>query len=406
MTEVCRPAFHVDTMICSGCKACQVACNDRNDLESGRLYRRVYEIAGGEWHRDGDAWRNDIFAYHLSISCNHCERPICVEGCPSGALQKREDGIVLLDDSICLGCGYCSWSCPYGAPQMRHDVGVMSKCDFCVEDMDAGVDPACVAACPVRAIDRVEAVVDHATTQPAIEPLPDPELTNPALDLVAHRDVDHAKSREFDLEPRPVQGLREWSLVFFTLLIQIAAGLSVYLYPVHRWLVHTGEHEAADAFYRFGLPIVPLLTIVAIGVSLLHLGRPGNMLRAVSNLRSSFLSREILLTGIFLGLGLWALLPSGAMVRGALLPAGGLLLIGGMARVYMLRTVPAWNRAATPLSFFGTGLLLGGLLTIALLCTLRWQAYGAVARVIFAAALGMELLRRSRFYGAYRRRGV
>ena len=81
-------------------------------------------------------------------------------------------------------------------------------------------------------------------------------------------------------------------------------------------------------------------------------------------------------------------------------------MIGGMARVYMLRTVPVWNRAATPLSFFGAGFLLGGLLTAALLANTLWQAYATIVWALFAAALIMEIFRRSRFYGSYRRRGV
>ena len=88
MTTPNRPAFHVDSSICSGCKACQIACKDRNDLADGIRWRRVYEVAGGEWHQEGTAWRPDIFAYHLSLSCNHCKRPICVECCPSGAMAQ------------------------------------------------------------------------------------------------------------------------------------------------------------------------------------------------------------------------------------------------------------------------------------------------------------------------------
>ena len=89
--------FFFDAASCSGCKACEVACMDRHGLEVGRLWRRVSEVTGGGWERDGAAWRNTVFAYHLSIACNHCERPICLEGCPSRAITRREDGVVLIE---------------------------------------------------------------------------------------------------------------------------------------------------------------------------------------------------------------------------------------------------------------------------------------------------------------------
>ena len=88
-----RMTFWFDAAACSGCKACQVACKDRHGLETGVLCRRVSEVAGGGWERDGHAWRNTVFAYHLSTACNHCDRPICLEGCPTRAITRRPDGV-------------------------------------------------------------------------------------------------------------------------------------------------------------------------------------------------------------------------------------------------------------------------------------------------------------------------
>lgn len=144
-------AFYLDSRFCSGCKACQVACKDHNNLPVGILWRRVYEIAGGEWHKQGSAWEHNVYAYNLSIACNHCARPICVEVCPASAISVRTDGIVSLSSDLCIGCQYCSWACPYSAPQFDAAAGRMTKCNFCKDNIDAGIPPACVSACPLRA---------------------------------------------------------------------------------------------------------------------------------------------------------------------------------------------------------------------------------------------------------------
>ena len=187
-------AFHFDSSACSGCKACQMACKDRHGLRTGLLWRRVYEVTGGSWLRRGGAWLSSVYAYSMSLACNHCEKPICVEICPTGALYKRDDGIVLIDSGKCIGCKYCSWACPYGALQYDAEAGQMTKCTFCVEDLDAGLPPACVAACPLRALDfgdRSELEARYGSCEP-IYPLPDFELTEPALTVQPHRDAVQA----------------------------------------------------------------------------------------------------------------------------------------------------------------------------------------------------------------------
>jgi anaerobic dimethyl sulfoxide reductase subunit B (iron-sulfur subunit) len=189
-------AFYFDSSACSGCKACQAACKDKNDLPVGLLWRRVYEVSGGGWTRDGDAWISDIFAYNLSVSCNHCARPICVEVCPARAITKRADGIVLIDQDKCLGCQYCSWACPYGAPQYDAQHGRMTKCDFCADYIDVGLPPACVAACPLRALDfgPMDDLTAKYGSAHSVYPLPETNLTEPAWMIKPHKDATRASS--------------------------------------------------------------------------------------------------------------------------------------------------------------------------------------------------------------------
>jgi anaerobic dimethyl sulfoxide reductase subunit B len=183
-----RPVFFVDMQTCTGCKTCMVACKDKNDLGPGIRWRRVYEYSGGEWFSEPDGtFRQDVFAYYLSVSCNHCERPICVEVCPTTAMAKGKDGIVTVDENKCVGCRYCEWACPYGAPQYQVDRGVMTKCDFCTDELKAGGIPACVAACPTRALTFGESNDPNLKSLEVPDPLPDPHLTDPRALFKPHR---------------------------------------------------------------------------------------------------------------------------------------------------------------------------------------------------------------------------
>jgi anaerobic dimethyl sulfoxide reductase subunit B (iron-sulfur subunit) len=181
--------FYIDVSSCSGCKACQLACKDLHGLETGRLWRRVVEVEGGEWVRQGGGWAPTVFAYSISLSCMHCERPACVRACPTGALAKGPDGVVAVDDDACVGCRYCAWACPYGAPQFGALSGTMSKCDLCGDERAVGRPPACAAACPMRALDwgPIEDLRARYGTLATVAPLPEPSHTAPAAVLTAPR---------------------------------------------------------------------------------------------------------------------------------------------------------------------------------------------------------------------------
>lgn len=190
MAQYRQLAFWFDQSKCTGCKACQIACKDKHDLPVGVTWRRVAEYTGGSWllnDADGTA-TNNVFSYYTSISCNHCADPICQAVCPTTAMQKRANGVVTVDPAVCIGCRYCEMACPYSAPQFDAAKGVMTKCDFCADRIAEGKDPACVAACPSRALgygELEDVVREHGSTS-GVEPLPDPSITNPNLVVIPH----------------------------------------------------------------------------------------------------------------------------------------------------------------------------------------------------------------------------
>ncbi len=155
----------IDLDICVGCHACAVNCKEWNsggvsapltDRDPygadpvGVWFNRVHSFEAG----DGEEGRT----VHFPRSCLHCEEPACVTVCPTGASYKRaEDGIVLVDEDICIGCKLCSWACPYGAREFDDDAGVMKKCTLCIDRIyndnlpETERVPACVATCPTSA---------------------------------------------------------------------------------------------------------------------------------------------------------------------------------------------------------------------------------------------------------------
>ena len=155
----------IDLDTCVGCQACVVNCKEWNT--SGYGAPLSDENAYGA--DPNGAWLNRVHAYeefnnenvktvHFPKSCLHCEDAPCVTVCPTGASYKRaEDGIVLVNEDWCIGCGLCAWSCPYGAREMDPTENVMKKCTLCVDriynDNIPEIDrvPACVKTCPTSA---------------------------------------------------------------------------------------------------------------------------------------------------------------------------------------------------------------------------------------------------------------
>ena len=176
-------AFYFDSEKCSGCKTCQIACKDKNDLDLGILWRRVYEISRGEWKGDNTVWSHNIVTYNMSIACNHCEDPICAHVCPTKAMSKNKQGIVTVAAAKCIGCRYCEWACPYGAPQYDPNEGVMTKCNFCEDYVEENKNPSCVDACPMRVLDfgELNVMKKKYGTGKDLYPLSESTKTKPAI---------------------------------------------------------------------------------------------------------------------------------------------------------------------------------------------------------------------------------
>jgi anaerobic dimethyl sulfoxide reductase subunit B (iron-sulfur subunit) len=378
-------AFVFDTSACTGCKACQVACKDKNQLSCGVLWRRVYEVTGGDWQQQGEAWTNTIFGSSLSLACNHCVHPKCAGVCPVDAYIVRPDGIVYINTNKCSGCGYCSWACPYDAPQDDRKAGVYSKCDLCWDYLDQGLPPVCVSACPMRCLDLVE-LTDEKPIQgsialwkvPAAEhpfPLPGFSRTEPHLFIHPHpsssRKWEKAQvtNRE-EVSPDTAQPAtrKELPLVVFTLLTQAAAGIVGMTFVLGHLL-----HSLMAIRENLLLPLVVALSATLLGIlfAFLHLGNPRNAWRMAGHLKKSWLSRELLLLTLFSGLSLTLVgltIFPGIQVISWSTAAGGTALAGVVLvwfehRVYRLHAVAGWNTYHTLEEFTASTLILGSLLT-------------------------------------------
>lgn len=138
--------FYFDMNSCIGCRTCQIACKDKNDLAIGTLFRQVRSFETGEFPKPG--------FYHYSSTCNHCTAPACITACPTDAISKDMDtGIVLVDEAECTNCGLCKEACPYDVPQIDTVDSVMKKCDMCQDLIEAGEQPVCIDACIMRCLE-------------------------------------------------------------------------------------------------------------------------------------------------------------------------------------------------------------------------------------------------------------
>jgi Fe-S-cluster-containing dehydrogenase component/DMSO reductase anchor subunit len=353
--------FGFDMNACIGCHSCEVACAEQNGLPAGTVWRRVGEIEGG----DHPSTRR----FHLSMACNHCLEPACLEGCPTNAYVKLANGVVAHHAEDCVGCQYCTWNCPYSVPVFQPDRRIVTKCDLCLPRLSAGFEPACVAACPTRAItvEKVDVAAwraDHTDGDAPELPSADLTLSTTRIELPHDLPLHTYAASDWNLRPTDPH----WALVWLTLLSQLAVGVGLF--------AQTRPQRLAAA----------ALAAAALVGALFHLGRPAVAYKALRNLRRSWLSREVALLSAF------AVLMPVAVLWPALRPAAAAVGLGGVyasARLYVVPGRPAWDSPLTIVRFGATALALGAAAT-----GHRWAAAAGIGVALAATVANWARLAR------------
>ncbi len=398
-------AFHFTADNCIGCHACESACSEKNDLPAHISFRSVGYVEGGTFP--------DYTRMNISMACNHCDDPVCLKGCPTRAYTKHEEyGAVIQDPDICFGCGYCTWVCPYNAPQLDPVAGQVEKCNMCVDRLEVGLKPACVSACLGNALNFgvVENMPENRDQiETCIPGFPDPNISKPNIrfqqsklmpDEVTRTDsmpIKYKKDQNGQYKPsvdRKTGENKSWNvkrlssrenpLVIFTLSAQAAVGIFLSLF--------LGNLFGVDSFTAVvnSVAYVPLMIItaglIALGLlmSTVHLGKPFRFYRGFNNLRHSPVAREglgIVIFMTFVGLHMLTSLPANdwamsllpvlgnfagaasiaARIFGLLAIPAGLIALYYMYRCYRIKARPFWDHWHAAASFFGTMLNLGAL---------------------------------------------
>ncbi|GGI84127.1 hypothetical protein GCM10007978_22280 [Shewanella hanedai] len=398
---------------CIGCHACESACSEKNDNPAHLAFRSVGYVEGGSYP--------DYKRMNISMACNHCDDPVCLKGCPTRAYTKHaEYGAVLQDPDTCFGCGYCTWVCPYNAPQLDPVKGQVSKCNMCVDRLEVGLKPACVSACVGNALDFgvIENTPENRQQcKTSIPGFPSPEITQPNIRFQQTKSLPEEMTRTDDMPVKyhkdengeylpvvdqKVGKQRHWNLsklnsrenplVLFTLLAQGALG--TFMIPF------IGALAGIEMFTQFTesnffLPLVILsigMTSLGLFMSVTHLGKPFRFYRGFNNLRYSPMSREglgLALFSAFMGLTALFLVPSNEWVMSILQGAGvdslmlnthfpwasvvevsGVLAsVSGatglyyMNQCYQIKARPFWHHWQTASSFVGNSLSIGAMVS-------------------------------------------
>lgn len=377
-------AFKVELDKCTGCKACVSACHSLNGLDPHETWRDVGTIHGF----DQDA----AYAQTVTTACHHCADPGCLNGCPVLAYEKDEaTGIVHHLDDQCIGCQYCVLKCPYDVPKYSDEMGIVRKCDMCHSRLADGEAPACVQACPTEAISitivDTSEIIDTSKRNAGFLPTaPEPQYTQPTTQYVTERTIPEnvAAADQGALKPEHAH----LPLVFMLVLTQLSVGL----------------YMASLFFEAGGTQIaLSLLAFLAMGAGLAastsHLGRPLGAWRAFLGLRRSWLSREIVVFGVYsLVAPVYTFGQFFGFVPSMLLDVSGLLTVGlGLLGVYCSAMIyhdtqrPFWHFSISGAKFFATCFVLG-LVTAAAVQVILIKELSPMFLYLSMPLLGLKLL--------------
>lgn len=353
-------AFEVDLDTCSGCKACVVACHTLNGLEDNESWRRVGAITIG-----GSVPETK----HVTTACHHCVDPGCLAGCPVAAYVKDPlTGIVRHLDDQCIGCKYCTMMCPYEVPSYSQRLGIVRKCDMCHQRLAVGEPPACVQACPNGAISIRVVESDEPVGERLVAGAPHSSLTRPTTQYRAHHPPGVGIAQD-ESEDEPADA--HWPLAVMLVAVQTSVGIMAFermLSNISSMSLHPSSRidGFALAAVVVGLAIVPL-----------HLGQPFRAWRIFLGLKTSWLSREAVLLGMYAGLlSLIILLSTGwarlllprveiafqpglmELLRWATLAVGSLGVISS-AMIYIATGRELWKFSRTSIRFCGSLVVCG-----------------------------------------------
>ena len=357
-------AFEVDLDACTGCKSCVVACHSLNGLDDDESWRSVGTLQGGG---------KISFQQTVTTACHHCVDPACLSGCPVNAYEKDDvTGIVSHLDDQCIGCSYCTLTCPYEVPRFNEARGIVRKCDMCRGRLEVGEAPACVQSCPngairISIVSKAEAVTAAAVEGAALVPgAPASALTVPTTRYRTTRErpadtmaVDHLSLRP--AHPHP-------PLAAMLVLSQLAVG-AVAADVAFRALAGSAVVAAVHPMHA---TVAAVAAIVAMAASTLHLGRPRYAFRAVLGISHSWLSREVVAFGTFAvaapayAAATWAAPDASATtVLGLLALGAGLAGMGCSVMLYAVTRRAWWRARRTAPTFVLSGLVTGLLATMA-----------------------------------------
>lgn len=408
--------FHFTADNCIGCHACEAACSEKNDLPAHIAFRSVGYVEGGTYP--------NFTRMNISMACNHCDDPVCLKGCPTRAYTKHpEYGAVLQDPDICFGCGYCTWVCPYNAPQLDVVAGHVQKCNMCVDRLEVGLKPACVSACLGNALDF--GVIENTPerreqAEIAIPGFPDPSITQPNIRFQQTKSLPREFTRTDSMpvkyhredtfvpvvDPAKGGGNRQWNLralssrenplVVFTLVSQTVLGAFAMPFIGAALGIEAAVGFVGSALYPPYLLVLLGLLSGVLFLSTRHLGRPWRFYRGFNNLRHSPLSREALGIALFQGF-LFLHIASGLTAETLAASMGWLALLSGfgglyfMTRIYRIKARPFWDHWQVTASFFGTALTLGAAFfgAVAMLGG-NWGQAAAPLAALIVAGLGLE----------------